>query len=237
MDVLGFPILIIVLITAFTFARLYVVLTATSDAKPSGRRGDSGKCSLAVFLGSGGHTSEALSLVSALDFNRYVPRIYIISEGDTLSMQKAMVLEATKTADAPQTTSSVTLPRKPYSFVVIPRARRVHQSFLTTPFTVVLSLAASIWHITAAPIVLGPPAPEVLLLNGPGTCFVLCIATYLNRFLGLKSPKLIYVESFARVRHLSLSGKLLRPLVDRFIVQWPELLSDKKRGECRGWLV
>ncbi|PIL36101.1 hypothetical protein GSI_01761 [Ganoderma sinense ZZ0214-1] len=107
MDVLGFPILIIVLITAFTFVRLYFVLTATSDAKPSGRRGDSGKCSLAVFLGSGGHTSEALSLLSALDFNRYAPRIYIISEGDTLSMQKAVVLEATKAADAPQTMSPV----------------------------------------------------------------------------------------------------------------------------------
>ncbi|KAI1784091.1 glycosyltransferase family 1 protein [Ganoderma leucocontextum] len=237
MDILGFPILIIVLIIASTFIRLYVVLTATSDAKPSGRRGDSDNCSFAVFLGSGGHTSEALSLLSALDFNRYVPRIYIISEGDTLSMQKAKVLESTKTADAPQTTSSVTQPSTPYTFVVIPRARRVHQSLLTTPFTAALALAASVWHITAAPIFFGPPAPEVVLLNGPGTCFVLCIATYLNRFLGLKSPKLIYVESFARVRRLSLSGKLLRPLVDRFIVQWPELLSDKMRGECRGWLV
>ncbi len=58
---------------------------------------------------SGGHTSEALSLLSALDFNRYVPRIYIISEGDTLSMQKAVVLEATKAADAPQTTYPVRL--------------------------------------------------------------------------------------------------------------------------------
>lgn len=58
---------------------------------------------------AGGHTSEALSLLSALNFNRYVPRIYIISEGDTLSMQKAMVLEATKAADAPQTTPFVRL--------------------------------------------------------------------------------------------------------------------------------
>lgn len=62
---------------------------------------------LRTRMRTGGHTSEALSLLSALDFNRYVPRIYIISEGDTLSMQKAMVLEATKAADAPQTTSSV----------------------------------------------------------------------------------------------------------------------------------
>lgn len=79
----------------------------------------------------------------------------------------------------------------------------------------------------------GSQVSDVLLLNGPGTCFVLCIAVYINRvrcflsraeymstdaaskILGLKSPKLIYIESFARVRHLSLSGKLLRPLVDR----------------------
>ena len=64
---------------------------------------------LRTRMRTGGHTSEALSLLSALNFDRYVPRIYIISEGDTLSMQKAMVLEATKAADAPQTTSSVRL--------------------------------------------------------------------------------------------------------------------------------
>ena len=68
----------------------------------------------------------------------------------------------------------------PYSFIVIPRARHIHQPLLTTPFTAMLSLAASIWHITIAPV-LGRPAADVLLLNGPGTCFVLCIAAYINR--------------------------------------------------------
>lgn len=71
-------------------------------------------CKLAVFLGSGkdnlsnissnltallnigGHTSEALSLVSTLDFARYTPRLYIISEGDSLSAQKAYDLEKSK---------------------------------------------------------------------------------------------------------------------------------------------
>ena len=116
---------------------------------------------------------------------------------------------------------------------MIPRARRVHQPLLTTPFSAAFSLAASIWHVTLAPILSGSQVYDVLLLNGPGTCFVLCMAAYTNRvrcflsradyvgtdvsfkILGLKSPKLIYVESFARVRHLSLSGKMLRPLVDR----------------------
>ncbi|TBU45908.1 glycosyltransferase family 1 protein [Dichomitus squalens] len=237
MDTLGFLTLISVLIAALTLLRLYAVLPSTQTAKPSGLREDSDVCSLAVFLGSGGHTSEALRLLSALNFNRYGPRTYIISEGDTLSMHKAMDLECAKSTEASQTTPFTSGPDAPCSFVVIPRARRVHQSFLTAPFSAALSLAASIWHLTASPLFFGPPAPDVLLLNGPGTCFVLCIAAYLSRFLGLKSPKLIYVESFARVRHLSLSGKLLRPLVDRFIVQWPDLLQDGKRGECRGWLV
>ncbi|KAI0675214.1 oligosaccharide biosynthesis protein Alg14-like protein, partial [Trametes maxima] len=189
-------------------------------------------CSLAVFLGSGGHTSEALSLLSALDFARYSPRTYIISEGDALSMRKALELESLKAADTHKGTRIA-----PYSFVVIPRARRVRQSLLTTPVTAVISLAASIWHITIAPLFFGPPTAEVLLLNGPGTCFVLCIAAYLNRVLGLRSPRLIYVESFARVRHLSLSGKLLRPLVDKFVVQWPELAGRGGKDTYRGWLI
>lgn len=41
----------------------------------------------------GGHTSEILTLASALDFSRYHPRVYIVSDGDTLSAQKAVDLE------------------------------------------------------------------------------------------------------------------------------------------------
>ena len=79
--------------------------------------------------------------------------------------------------------------------------------------------------------------------------------------LGLPSPRLIYVESFARVKKLSLSGKILYRLVDRyaqtlpvmhavltrklyasflwrrFAVQWEELASVYDKADCRGWLV
>lgn len=41
----------------------------------------------------GGHTTESLALVSTLDFSRYKPRLYIVSEGDVLSSQKARNLE------------------------------------------------------------------------------------------------------------------------------------------------
>ncbi|KAI0267141.1 glycosyltransferase family 1 protein [Gloeopeniophorella convolvens] len=214
-------------------ARIYVILPPRKRVRRG--TGKKGTCHLAVFLGSGGHSSEALSLISALDFSRYTPRTYIVSEGDPLSEQKAIALERLKAA------SALSLARNPiggYRILTIPRARRVHQNLLTTPFTALRSLHAALYHVIAAPrLPGGSPSFDSLLLNGPGTCFVLCVAAYINRFLGLSSPRLIYVESFARVRKLSLTGKLLRPIVDSFIVQWPELLQDRGRGECHGWLV
>ena len=45
---------------------------------------------------AGGHTTEALALVSALDFARYTPRTYIISDGDTLSAEKTREMEERK---------------------------------------------------------------------------------------------------------------------------------------------
>lgn len=36
-------------------------------------------------------------------------------------------------------------------------------------------------------------------------------------------PRVVFVESWARVSSISLSGRLLLPVVDRFLVQWPDL--------------
>lgn len=60
----------------------------------------------------------------------------------------------------------------------------------------------------------------------------------LLQLLGLPSPQLVYIESWARVRSLSLTARLLRPFVDRFVVQWPDAAGPLRDGEeCRGWLV
>ena len=116
---MGFLRTITTLIVLFSFScilrLLYVFKFGGSHRKP--KRAASDTCGLAVFLGSGmkrgvaknvkltnkpyheragGHTTEALALVSALDFARYTPRTYIISDGDTLSAQKAHELEERK---------------------------------------------------------------------------------------------------------------------------------------------
>ncbi|TEB08912.1 Alg14-domain-containing protein [Coprinellus micaceus] len=233
--------------------RLFSILPHSGGDAPKPRlRPHHPTCKLSVFLGSGGHTSESLAMISGLDFKKYQPRVYYVSEGDTLSAHKAIELERRK-IDATRESSN-----EPYKIVVIPRARRVHQSLLTTPVTALVSLLSCIYFITVQPFLQrksrksrfnqrprgtsSPPAGgadqnEVLVLNGPGTCLMLAAAVYLNRILALPSPVIIYVESFARVSSLSLSGRLIQPFADRFIVQWPQLLRSAKTGEYHGWLV
>lgn len=193
-------------------------------------------CSIAIFLGSGGHTTEALKLASALDFGRYSPRTYIVSEGDTLSAQKALALEHIKAAD-----HAFSDDQPQYKLLFIPRARRVHQSLLSTPPDAVRSLLACMRFVSVRPLfkkgAFRQPVVDLLILNGPGTCVILCAAIFLNRLIGLPSPRVMYVESFARVKSLSLSGKLLYHFTDRFVVQWPGLVQRGGREVYRGCLV
>jgi Oligosaccharide biosynthesis protein Alg14 like len=48
-----------------------------------------------LTLCSGGHTTEATIMLSAINAKRYHPRHYFVSEGDTLSVRKAIELEET----------------------------------------------------------------------------------------------------------------------------------------------
>ncbi|KAJ1305867.1 hypothetical protein OPQ81_010590 [Rhizoctonia solani] len=207
--------------------RLYSILCTPYVSTPRDNSGRSTR-SLAVFLGSGGHTSEALALVSSLDFDRYSPRTYIISEGDSLSAKKAIALENLKKPGNSE-----------HRILTMPRARRVHQSLASTPLTALRSLIWTLRAMTLPAILPKKRFADVLLINGPGTCVALVLVAYFNRFWYLESPRIIYVESFARVSSLSLSGKLVRPLADRFLVQWPNLVQAGGLGtpQYRGWLV
>ncbi|KIK67360.1 glycosyltransferase family 1 protein [Collybiopsis luxurians FD-317 M1] len=220
-------------IALLILTRLFYIRFCAKNHKTKEKSTSSRK--LAVFLGSGGHTTEMLALISSLDFEKYFPRTYIVSEGDTLSEQKAVMLERKKAGD-----SKFSL-KDAYSILIIPRARKVHQPLLTTPPTALFSLLQCIYHVTIKPIVYQqnahPHFADVLVLNGPGTCLILCLAVSFNKFLGLSAPTMFYIESFARVNTLSLSGKLLRFLVDRFIVQWPQLMKKSAKAECHGWLI
>ncbi|KAG2150586.1 glycosyltransferase family 1 protein [Suillus clintonianus] len=229
---------VLLLILLLFCVRLFSVIFSSRclrlpPANPTARQ----TCSIAIFLGSGGHTSEALKMASALDFSRYSPRIYIISEGDAFSAQKALALEHIKAT----TDHSFSDDQPQYKLLTIPRARRVHQSLLSTPPDAVKSLLACMYLVSVRPLftkgTFRQPLADLLILNGPGTCVILCAAVLLNRLIGLPSPRVMYVESFARVKSLSLSGKLLYHFADRFVVQWPDLVQPGGREDYRGCLV
>jgi beta-1,4-N-acetylglucosaminyltransferase len=58
-----------------------------------------------------------------------------------------------------------------------------------------------------------------------------------NQILGIKHIHIVYVESFARVQTLSLTGKLLYYVVDSFLVQWSELVVKYPRAVYNGVVV
>ncbi|KAK7633340.1 oligosaccharide biosynthesis protein Alg14 like-domain-containing protein [Phyllosticta citricarpa] len=142
-----------------------------------------------------------------------------------------------------------------YDIQLVPRARKIHQSLLTTPFSSLRCLAAchsilrSPFASSAIDSSMAPQHqptffPDLILTNGPGTGVIVVFAALLLRFCDLgdldrtSRIRTVYVESWARVRRLSLSGKLLVRVVDRFLVQWETLLEKTSgRGEYLGVLI
>jgi beta-1,4-N-acetylglucosaminyltransferase len=168
-------------------------------------------------LGSGGHTTEMIQLLSTLDLTQYHRRVYIVADSDALSVERIRRFEASRDAL--------------YRVVLVPRARAVGQRWSTTPLTALYALMV----LTLRMLTL--PPPRIVLGNGPGTCVPVFLLAYIGRLLGHNHASLVYVESLARVTTLSLSGKLLYPLSDMFLVQWPELHRVYPKAIHAGVLV
>ncbi|KAF2797915.1 glycosyltransferase family 1 protein [Melanomma pulvis-pyrius CBS 109.77] len=142
-----------------------------------------------------------------------------------------------------------------YNITTLHRARAIHQSLLTTPFTSILTLLSSFGPLLAAPPLLpnAPPTtpyeaaaqdlPDLIITNGPATAVIVVLASLILKFFDIRGAssrgkcRTVYVESFARVTSLSLSGRLLVKVVDRFVVQWAELEGRGGRAEFWGVLV
>ncbi|KAJ2170611.1 metalloprotease [Coemansia sp. RSA 518] len=214
-------------LTALLLLRIYFVLPAFGrDSKYASKRRKgkatvraSADMTLCVVLGSGGHTAEMMRLLQGVEFDRYMQRLYVVGDSDALSLDQIGIVERRGNTY-----------NEEYFVERVPRSREVGQPWLTTPLSVARCL------VRTASIFLDY-RPDVVLCNGPGNCVVACVVALVPRILGLKRIPIIYVESFARVRTLSLSGKILYLLADRFIVQWPGLVSTYPRAEYIPHLV
>jgi len=70
--------------------------------------------------------------------------------------------------------------------------------------------------------------PAVVISTGAGVGVPFL---FIGKLYGIKT---IFIESLTRITSLSLSGKLVYPIVSHFIVQWPSLAEKYKKAVFRG---
>ena len=165
-----------------------------------------------VVLGSGGHTSEMFDVLRCLPRGMWADNrpFYVVSATDRDSAGIADDFEKTFSRHC--------------KICIVPRAREVGQSYITSIFSTIRSLFSSIRVVYKA-------APDVILTNGPGVCVPVVAAGYfVSAALLRRRPAVAYFESFACVDHLSASGTILRCFVDVFTVQWDKLKNQLGAG-------
>lgn len=181
------------------FRIFYCVFHTKSPKKPRGHT-----LNTVIVLGSGGHTTEMLKLLKNFNFSRYTPTTFVLSHSDTTSIEKVISFKLQN------------IDLNYVRWIRIYRSREVKQTWISTLFTTTYSIIQAVSYVYSI-------RPDVLIINGPGTCLPLCVASILLRLLGVTNTRIVFVESFCRVRSLSLTGFLVYPIVDTFVVQWPYL--------------
>ncbi|KAL6817409.1 Alg14 domain-containing protein [Trichoderma camerunense] len=183
-------------------------------------------------LGSGGHTKEMLMMMDDgfCDFADFHRR-YLISSGDSMSENHVHDYEESL---ASLCESRGTSPGT-YDKFIVTRARRVHQPLWSTPFTALLSIVEIFPALLIPPkglvgMKMKPCYPSRVFSNGPATGFFVALAVHLLKMAYLvpeSCMKVIYIESWARISTLSLTGKLLlyTGIADVFVTQHQEVAT------------
>ena len=78
-----------------------------------------------------------------------------------------------------------------YRLIELPRARKVGQSYFSSIGTTLYSMMISLWKLAIEPIVKGrhKQMPDLLIVNGPGTCVVVVLIYRLLRVSGTATAK------------------------------------------------
>lgn len=157
-----------------------------------------------------------LEIVKKLNVDKYSPRFYVVAEGDQNSIDKLMAVEGDKSD---------------YKIYLITRSRKVHQSYLSSVLTTLKSTVNCFTLLMHA-------GPDLILANGPGTCVPVCLVAFLYKVFYINSRcKIAFIESYCRVKTLSLSGWMLLYLTDIFVVQWPALSKVSRKVSYFGRLL
>ncbi|PCH05090.1 Hypothetical protein PENO1_024250 [Penicillium occitanis (nom. inval.)] len=228
LTIAAFTVLALFIVTFVLIISLHLLLSSSQHTAVPKLRRRGAPTHVLIVLGSGGHTAEMLSMLRRmpLDPNTHTFRTYVVTSRDSFSASKAAAFEATLHA---QYKDSKQTQNQDYEIITVPRARRVHQSYLTAPFSTIQCFWACLQVLRGrhadqqrSKRNAKSPYPDLILTNGPATALKTSQTSKDNS--ATTSPlRTVFIESWARVTTLSLSGKILLPFVDRFLVQWPNL--------------
>ncbi|EFX06549.1 glycosyltransferase family protein [Grosmannia clavigera kw1407] len=189
-------------------------------------------------LGSGGHTGELCEMVKQqFRPNPRSHRRYLITSGDQHSEHAVAQLEGRIQQAFPSADDGGIGPAGTWDVFRVVRARSVHQPLWSTGYTTVLSALSVVQALVrrsrdrltvrdAADFNL----PHLIVTNGPGTGFVVCLVAHILKLLGLVPASrcaVLYIETWAHVSTLSLTGKLFyhSGIADMYVVQHEALAA------------
>lgn len=95
--------------------------------------------------------------------------------------------------------------------------------FLVYPFKLIINCFISLFYFIKL-------RPEYIITTGAHTAGPMCIIGKLFR------KKIIFIETFANINKKTITGKLIYPIADLFIVQWESMLKLYPNAVYGGWL-
>ncbi|KAK4171891.1 family 1 putative glycosyltransferase [Triangularia setosa] len=156
-------------------------------------------------------------------------RRYVLTNGDSDSLRRLLSLESfvdwaflSSPGSPASSASSGSLAEARVGTrdtFTIPRARKVHQPLWSAPFTCLATAVQAVKAITTVPRARSGSReererfkwPSVIVTNGPGTGFIVALVAYGLKLLGIMPEgrgKVVYIESWARITSLSLTGRM-----------------------------
>lgn len=101
---------------------------------------------------------------------------------------------------------------------LLPQINRRQKDFLWRFFKLMLSAGKIMFR----------EKPDFVVTTGALISFPFCV------YAKLMGAKVIYIETFARVKDRSLTGRLVYPIADLFLVQWESLLQFYPKAKYVG---
>ena len=94
----------------------------------------------------------------------------------------------------------------------------------------IIFLARFLWTAIQQFLIFIKEKPDVVITAGAGVVVPTCLYAHFFK------KKMIYIESFARMNELDVTGKKLYPYADLFVVQWEKLLELAPKAVFGGWI-